>query len=323
MQKIVITLFIIILTSGCSQEQPKLKVQIPVVSDTAKSSEIFDGKSAFAYLKKQTDFGPRTPGSDAHKKCLAFLQSEMQKYAGTVILLPFSHKGYDGKIITMTNVLSSLNLKATTRILFLAHWDSRPRADQDPDVKKQKEMVLGANDGASGVAVLMELARQLKIKPPSVGIDILFTDGEDYGKEGDTEGYFLGARSFSKNLPPGFKPEFGILLDMVGDAQLEIRKERYSLEYAPAIVDLVWSAARSLGVEQFSDNLQGWVLDDHIPLNEAGIKTIDLIDFNYPDESNSYWHTTLDTPDKCSSESLEAVGKVLMHVIYNYPSGPR
>jgi glutaminyl-peptide cyclotransferase len=311
-----ITLFL----TGCGKEQPKLQPIKSSVPEIKQSVPIFDGKNAFTYLTHQTDFGPRTPGSAAHEKCLRYFQTEMQKYADVVNPQTFSHVGYDGKNLIMTNLISSFNLKAKTRILFLSHWDSRPRADQDPDLKKRNQSILGANDGASGIAILLEIARHLKANPPNIGIDMIFTDGEDYGKEGNIENYFLGARYFANNLSPGFKPMFGILLDMVGDSQLEIRKERFSLKYAPDIVELVWSTAKMLGVEQFSDNTQSWVQDDHLSLNEAGIKTIDLIDFNYPDESNRYWHTTQDTPDKCSPESLEAVGKVLIYVIYQCPS---
>ncbi|MDI6766512.1 MAG: M28 family peptidase [Bacteroidota bacterium] len=279
----------------------------------------FDGIQAFAYLKSQTDFGARVPGSDAHKKCLNYLHLELQKYADGVTLQPFKHIGYSTETIQMTNIIASFNLKATTRILLLAHWDCRPFADQDPNPKNQTKPVLGANDAASGVAVLLEIARHLKQTPPKVGVDILFTDGEDYGKEGDLKNYLLGAKYFSKNLPQGFKPVFGILLDMVGDSQLEILKEPYSIKYAPDIVELVWSTAKKLNIYQFVDDVRQYgVIDDHLPLNEVGIKTINIIDFAYPDESNSYWHTMEDTPDKCSPESLEAVGKVILHVIYNY-----
>src|SRR5262249_3920381 len=154
---------------------------------------------------------------------------------------------------------------------------------QEKDVKKQSIPILGANDAASGVAVLMEIARNLKGTPPNVGVDIVFVDGEDYGKESDTQFYFLGARDLTKNYPVKNLPVFGILLDMVGDKQLELMKEPYSIEYAPDVVDLVWSTARNLGYTQFSFETQGRVLDDHIPLNQAGIRTIDLIDFKYPD----------------------------------------
>jgi hypothetical protein len=276
----------------------------------------FDGKNAFSYLIAQTDFGPRTPGSTGHANCLAYLNTQMQSYADAVNLQPFSMTGYDGEVLNLTNVVSSFNLKATKRILLVAHWDTRPRADQEKDPKKQKMPILGANDAASGVAVLMEIARHLKATPPEVGVDMLFVDGEDYGKEGDTNFYLLGAKYFVKNLPQGFSPQFGILLDMIGDKELTLKKEQFSLKYAPDIVDLVWSTARDIGVTQFVDAEQNWVTDDHLPFNEVGIKTIDLIDFEYPDSTNRYWHTLQDTPDKCSPESLEAVGKVILTVIY-------
>ena len=312
-------LFLTLMTlwTGCTQDTPKPQQKKDSSSSTTVHVPAFDGKKAFSYLTAQTDFGPRNPGSSGHEKCLQYLQTEMQRYADKVTLQPFSSVGYEGQELQLTNVISTFNPKATTRILLLAHWDTRPRADQDLDPKKRNNPILGANDAASGVAILMEIGRQLKAQSPSVGVDLLFDDGEDYGKHNDNENYLLGARYFAKHLPPGYKPIYGILLDMVGDKQLELAKEKYSLQYAPDIVELVWSTARALGVYQFVDREQNWVTDDHLPLNEVGIKTIDLIDFDYPDETNKYWHTTEDTPDKCSAESLEAVGTVLLHVIYN------
>ncbi|MBI1807942.1 MAG: M28 family peptidase [Ignavibacteria bacterium] len=305
---------------SCGKDHSDPKAQPTQHSAKSQIVPAFDGMRAFQFLTAQTDFGPRTPGSVAHQRCLTYLQTEMAMYAEAVNQQQFSHVGYRGELLNMTNLISSFNLKATSRILLIAHWDSRPMADQEADPLKKKKPILGANDGASGVAVLMEISRHLKEDPPSIGVDMLFVDGEDFGKESDTKNYLLGARYFAKHLPPGFKPLFGILLDMVGDRQLEIEKEPYSLQYAPDIVELVWSTAKQLGVEQFISSNQRYVIDDHLPLNEVGIKTIDLIDFNYPDDSNRFWHTTEDTPDKCSPESLEAVGKVLMYVIYQQPA---
>jgi hypothetical protein len=304
----------------CSSDSPKKETTPERPSGRAPSIPSFDGKKAFSYLLAQTAFGPRNAGSPGHQACLEYLKTQMGQFADSVSLQPFSMRGYEGTDLHFTNVISSFNLKAATRILLLAHWDTRPRADQDRDPAKKNNPILGANDAASGVAVLMEIARQLKAQPPPVGIDILFDDGEDYGKEGDTQNYLLGTRHFAKNLPPGVRPSFGILLDMVGDKELELQKEPYSVRYASDVVELVWSAAAELGVYQFTNEMQRAVLDDHLPLNEAGIRTIDLIDFNYPDASNRFWHTTEDTPDKCSPESLEAVGKVLLYVIYRQPS---
>ena len=272
----------------------------------------FDGKLAFEQLTRQTSFGPRVPGTPEHDKCLEYLHSTLHSYGATVTLQHFNHTGYSGELLKMTNIVASFNSTATTRILLIAHWDSRPQADQEQDVPKRSLPVLGANDGASGVAILLEIARHLKDNPPAAGIDMLLVDGEDYGREGDLDNYLLGTKYFVDHLPAGFKPVFGILLDMVGDKDLEIPKEPNSLQYAPDIVDLIWSTAKNLGIYQFSDRVQRPVIDDHLPLNEAGIKTVDLIDFDYPP-----WHTTGDTPDKCSPESLQAVGRVLMQVIYS------
>jgi hypothetical protein len=303
--------------SGCTKEQPKTQTDTTAtqVKKRIETPE-FDGKTAFNYLTAQTDFGPRNPGSPGHQQCLTYLQMEMQKFADAVNTQHFTLNGYDGEVLNLTNVISSFNLQATKRVLLIAHWDTRPRADNEKDPKKQNTPILGANDAASGVAVFLEMARRFKAVPPPIGVDILFVDGEDYGKEGDTEKYLLGAKYFADHMPQGFSPAFGILLDMIGDKTLEIKKEQYSMKYAPDVVSLVWGTAHELGVAQFSDDVQPAVIDDHLPFNEAGIKTIDLIDFNYPDSSNRYWHTSEDTPDKCSAESLEAVGKVLMQVIY-------
>jgi glutaminyl-peptide cyclotransferase len=314
-------LIILVAIIGCGSNNNKSGNNTQLKKSESRGKQLvptFNPTNSFEYLTKQTNFGPRVPGSPAHEKCLNYLNAFMLRYADKVELQSFIHKGYDGSLLKMTNIFSSFNTQASTRILLLAHWDSRPRSDQDPDPSKRDKPVLGANDGASGVAVLMEIARLLKSNRNDIGIDILFTDGEDYGKESDTKNYLLGAQYFSKNLPKFYKPVFGILLDMVGDTQLDLKKERYSITYAPNVVDLIWNTARDLGVNQFSDEIQNWITDDHLPLNNAGIPTIDIIDFSYPDESNRYWHTSEDTPDKCSPESLEAVGKVLLNVIYNY-----
>lgn len=305
--------------AGCSggREQDQPPGASPKVR-AAVTVPAFDGANAFRYLTDQVNFGPRVSGTKAHDLCRDYLVREMQKSAEAVNLQPFTIRGYDGSSIHYSNIISSFNLKATTRILLLAHWDSRPWADEEADSSLWSQPVPGANDGASGVAVLLEIARHLKASPPGVGVDILFTDGEDYGRHNDRAGFLHGARHFASNLPPGYRPVFGILLDMVGDASLVLPREQHSIDFAPDVVDLVWSTAARLGYTQFVDAAQGRVTDDHLPLNAAGIRTIDIIDFDYPDESNRYWHTLEDTPDKCSPESLEAVGSVVMTVVYEY-----
>ncbi len=291
--------------------QPSTGTQIMATIPT------FNGAAAFAYLTQQTSFGPRNPNSVGHARCLEYLNATLGKFADEVRLQKFDHTGYGGEQLHLTNIIAVFNPQARARILFLSHWDTRPRAERDENPSLRDKPIIGANDGASGVAVLLQLASLVKSQPPAIGVDILLVDGEDYGNEGDQSSYLLGARYFAAHLPPDYAPRYGILLDMVGDASLELPKEQNSVRSAPDIVRLVWGKARDLGIAQFLDQPGEEVLDDHIPLNEAGIKTIDLIDFNYPDESNRYWHTHQDTPEHCSPGSLEAVGTVLTHVLYS------
>ncbi len=276
----------------------------------------FDGQAAFALLLKQCSFGPRNPNSAGHQACLDFMATTLGGLADRMELQRFTHPGY-GETLELTNVFARFKPEASARILLLTHWDTRPRAERDENKQRRNQPILGANDGASGTAILLQLAALLKQKPPAIGVDLLFVDGEDYGNEGDNALYLLGSRYFvSSGRPTGYAPRFGILLDMVGDTYLELPREQNSVRYAPDIVDLVWNTAHDIGVRQFIDEPGEYVIDDHLPLNEAGIKTIDIIDFDYPDQTNRYWHTTQDTPDHCSAESLEAVGTVVTTVLY-------
>lgn len=273
----------------------------------------FDGAKAFSYLVAQTNFGPRNPNSTGHQQCLQYLTEEFKKYSDNVTLQSFSVQGYR-ETLKLTNIFASFQPTLNKRVLLIAHWDTRPRAEEDPDPEKRNKPIIGANDGASGVAVLLELARLFNEVPPPIGVDILLTDGEDYGdsqKDQNNDLYLLGAKHFAKTKSPSYNPQFGILLDMVGDKDLQIPLEQHSMRFAPHVLDLVWKTAEEIGVTNFINVPGELITDDHIPLNEAGIPTIDIIDFQYP-----YWHTHQDTPDKCSAESLEAVGKVLAAVIY-------
>lgn len=306
-----ILLFSMFFILSCEKKQ-EVQPQTTKKETTMKLPQ-FDGHHAFTYLKNQTDFGPRNPNSAGHQQCLNFLATEMGKFCENVTLQNFSERGYN-ETLHLTNIFASFNTQAKKRVLLTAHWDTRPRADMETNAALKGKPILGANDGASGVAILLELARLMKQQQPTIGVDILLTDGEDYGdseKDGDTRLYFLGAKYFAKTKPQSYVPECGILLDMVGDRNLQIPMEQNSMKFAPHIVDLVWSTAEEIGVTQFIRVPGEAISDDHLPLAEAGIPTIDLIDFDYP-----YWHTTQDTPDKCSSESLEAVGKVLVAFLY-------
>ena len=277
----------------------------------------FDGDSAFNYLVKQTEFGPRNPGSRGHKNTLNYLLAEMNMFADSVEAQEFTHfDSGTGISYDLTNIIASFGVNAPKRVLIGTHWDTRPRSDQDRNPAKRRQPLLGANDGASGVAVLLELAKVLSENSPPIGVDLILFDGEDFGEEGDLDNYFLGSRHFAKNFT-GQKPEWAIIIDMVGDADLEIPIERYSFERNKRLVEMVWDAADKAGVTQFKRELGSYIEDDHLMLYEhAGIEAIDIIDFDYVRGGVNLWHTSLDTPEMCSPASLSAVGITLIELIY-------
>lgn len=277
----------------------------------------FNSENAFKYLVEQCDFGPRNPGSIGHKNTLEYLTAELGSLADSLILQSFSFLDSTTEIeYQLTNIIASFNISNPKRVLLGAHWDTRPHSDNDLDPTKRNDPLLGANDGASGVAVLLEIAGILNLNKPSIGVDIVLFDGEDFGEQGDLAKYFLGSRYFSKNFK-GVKPEWAVIIDMVGDASLELPIERYSYERNKKLVDEVWSAAERAGADQFKRRLGYYVEDDHTMLfKHAGIPAIDIIDFNYVQRGVNLWHTTLDTPDKCSPASLGAVGRTLIEMIY-------
>ena len=266
---------------------------------------IFNADRAFSYLQKQCEFGPRNPGTLAHKKARDYLLNELKGLADEVVQQPFTAKG-----IAMTNILARFSAGNGSPILLCAHWDTRPFADKDPNPKNRQQPILGANDGASGVAVLLELAHSFKQNPPPSEVIVALFDGEDYGRElGDM---FLGSTYFSLHRE-GWDANFGILLDMVGDKNLRIPMERYSWQTSPDLMGALWNRAIDLGLgEFFPKKIGAAVMDDHIPLIRSGLPTINLIDFDYP-----YWHTIDDTIDKCDADSLEIVGRLLLDLLYD------
>jgi len=275
----------------------------------------FDGGRSYELLKAQCAFGPRVPGTAAHRKCRDYLAAEMRKYADRVVLQDFTYER-----LPMTNVVGLWNESAKRQVLLCAHWDCRPVADEEIVPAKRRMPVMGANDGASGVAVLLEVARLLKAQAPPVGVVIALFDGEDYGDFQRDRGVFLGSRHFAARMKTLCSPTYGILLDMVGDRDLGIYREGISEQRAPGINDLVFKVARELGYsKQFVDSVRHIVMDDHVAINDAGVPCINLIDFDY-----AYWHTVEDTPDKCSAESLKVVGETVAEVIYREkPAAPR
>jgi glutaminyl-peptide cyclotransferase len=280
--------------------------------DTASAEKVntddFDSAHAYAYLSKQCEFGPRFPGSTAHKETQAYLLTELQKFAQEVELQPFEFR-QGNQQIQMNNILAQFGPDSGEKILLAAHWDTRPFADQDATIANRNQPILGANDGASGVAVLLEVARVLKAKPPPRPVIIVLFDGEDYGRSVDN--MFLGSRHFAQNMGR-WRPDYGILLDMIGDRNLELPMERYSWSNHRDLTEAIWARAKKLGLSAFQDRIGYAIMDDHLPLIEAGVPMVDIIDFDYP-----YWHTLEDTPDKCSAESLGVVGKLVLSIIYS------
>jgi Zn-dependent M28 family amino/carboxypeptidase len=273
----------------------------------------FDGSRAFEHLRTQVAFGPRVPGSDGHRAQLAWMTEYLRERAAAVEHQSFIHTTEAGELLELTNVIARFHPEARRRVLLLAHWDTRPAAEQDPDPARRREPLLGANDGASGVAVLLELADLLHRHPAPIGVDILLTDGEDYGPT--AADMFLGARHFADHKPAAYRPQYGVLLDMVADTQPRFPTEGYSRRYAPEVVTKIWRIAQEIGLgEYFPQEPGGYIMDDHVFLNAAGIPTANIIDFDFgPD--NSHWHTHRDDLDQVSAEGLGAVGRVLIALL--------
>lgn len=280
--------------------------QVPDTQQEQPVPATFQKDLAWKHLVKQCEFGPRVPGTKAHDDCQAYILDEMKKSCENVHVQSFTHAWpYTGKTYTMSNLIGEQNWKdAKVRVLLTAHWDSRPFADQDPNPANRKTPILGANDGASGVAVLLELMRAVKGRLKDVGVMVLMNDAEDLGP--DMPDMLLGTIYFANHLPDP-KPDYGILLDMIGPKDVVVPMEQNSLEQVPEVMNAFYDAMKAAGLEStFPKKTGDWVEDDHFPLIKAGVPTIDLIDFDYKP-----WHTIGDTVDKCSAESLEKIGKGL------------
>lgn len=279
---------------------------------------LFHENRAFGYLEAQCSFGPRVPGTSGHKKGLNHILKTVTPLADTTIRQSFSYSDpYTGRLYTLTNVIARFRPSMQKRIWLAAHWDTRPWADMDRNPNNRLKPVLGANDGASGVAVLLEIANQLSIKTPAIGVDLIFLDGEDMGKPGDIDRYFNGSRYLAKNIPTPL-PEYCILIDMIGDKDLQLPIEGNSMNQAPDLIEKLWNEAEELGLEEFKRETTYFVEDDHVVLFQlGGIPSIDIIDFDYGIDPINYWHTLQDTPDKCSPRSLGIVGNLLLYHINN------
>jgi hypothetical protein len=275
----------------------------------------FDGARAFTYLEQQVRFGPRIPGTAAHDSTGDWILARLRERADTVIVQDIQHPLAGGQTLHLRNFLARFRPAEAERVLYLAHWDTRPRADQSANLAAQRLPVPGANDGASGVAVLLGVADALKAKPSTVGVDLLFVDGEDYGDFSDSSAVLIGSRWFAAHQPAGYPPLFAVLFDMVGDRDLHLPYEQNSQGFAPEVVDRVWSVADSLGYGSVFVRRPGpSLIDDHTALQHADVHAIDVVDFDYG-PNNGYWHTTDDTLDKVSAQSLQIVGDVAVALV--------
>lgn len=269
----------------------------------------FDEARAFADLEAQVGFGPRFPGSPGHEACRPWLVERLRAAGGTVSEQAFADTVY-GRPYLLTNVRARFGPRTGPWIVLGAHWDTRAKADQDPDPAKRELPVLGANDGASGVAVLLEVARVLGETPPPVGVEIVFFDGEDLGEGGDVEGFCRGSRRYVRELSHP-RPQLAIIADMVGDKDLALYYEQNSLNAARNIVERIWSGAGKVNAPAFIPDARHNVYDDHAPFIEAGIPGVDIIDFDYP-----AWHTAGDDLTQVAPGSLGQVGRTLLWYVY-------
>jgi glutaminyl-peptide cyclotransferase len=313
-----------LLLTGCKCEKEKVK-EPDIASYPKIKAPSFNADSAYSFVDQQVAFGPRVPNTIEHDKCGEFLINYLKQSNWEVKTQDFEAKTFDNKNLRLKNIIASYNPKATKRILLAAHWDTRPFADQDTANKNKP--ILGANDGGSGVGVLLEIARTINASSvkPTIGIDIILFDGEDYGETEEYNGpmkdtYCLGSQYWAANLGD-YSAFFGILLDMVGAKNAKFAKEGTSMQYGSEIVNMVWTTGNRLGFgNYFLDKKTAAITDDHTYINSrAKIPTIDIIEFNTSGDSyfGDYWHTHDDNMSVIDRNTLKAVGQTLLEVLYN------
>lgn len=298
--------------------------------DSTVSAPQFNADSAYLYTEAQCAFGPRVPNTTAHERCGEFIAQKFKGFGTTVTDQRAELIAYNGTILKARNIIASANPEATRRILLCAHWDSRPWCDNDPDSSKWHQPVLGANDGASGIAVMLEIARQLQQQPIDIGVDFICFDAEDYGtpqwdEQGLTDNsntWCLGSQYWA-SLPhkDNYRALFGILLDMVGGRGSTFSQEGFSIDYAPGIVARVWDTAAQIGFGSFfPKRAGGYITDDHVPVNQiARIPCIDIVPY-FTDGSSGFgptWHTANDNMEHIDKNVLKAVGQTVLQVLYN------
>ncbi len=299
-----------------SADMPEQKIDIP----------IFNADSAYYYTEKQVSYGPRVPNTEAHHAAGNWLKSSLERFADTVYVQSTKVRAFDGTVLSIRNFIGSFQPEKRNRILLCAHWDSRPWADHDPDPANHYAPIDGANDGAGSVGVLMEIARLMAENTPSVGVDIIFFDAEDYGKHRlmdlpDQDSWALGSQHWSKSPhKPDYNARYGILLDMVGAQNATFKHEGYSMMYAPNIVRKVWDIAEKQGYDNYFLNREGgFIIDDHYYINKIrNIPVINIIDQRdyTPHGFFEYWHTVKDDMDAIDKQTLQAVGQTVTAVVF-------
>lgn len=291
---------------------------VPLLPVACARSATFavDGSRAYARVVHQVEAGPRVPGTPGHRATLEWIASECARLGGRVERQSFTDSSL-GRPLALTNVIARFGPESDRRIALLAHWDTRPFSDQDPDLAHRSDPVPGANDGGSGVAVLLEVAEAMRRTPPRVGVDLVFLDGEDQGAASAAEEFCLGSRGYAARLPAAGdprRPTAAFLFDMVGDRDLAIHPEVHSARRAANLVAMVLEGAKATGARHFHPDPRFALTDDHIPLLDAGVPAVDIIDFEYP-----AWHTHLDRPDQVSPESLAEVSRVAVWLVLKSP----
>jgi glutaminyl-peptide cyclotransferase len=275
-----------------------------------------DGERMMERVRHQVAAGPRVVGTPAHREVREWIAAELERLGGRVERQSFTDSS-TGRAIPLVNLIGRFGPAGARRIVLCAHYDSRPWCDEDPDTAYHRVPVTGANDGGSGVAVLLEVAERMHVEAPPVGVDLVFFDGEDLGTRERPDEFCLGSKGYAARLPAHgdpSRPVAGFLFDMVGGRTLAIHAERNSSDRAANLVELVQEAARATGATVFHPDVRWTIIDDHIPLNDAGLPTVDILDFDYPE-----WHTHRDTPDRMSAANLAQVGTVAEWLVYRSP----
>lgn len=318
---------IILFSNACKSD----KTQESTTEQTTATIPSFDRDSAYQFVAQQVAFGPRVPGSKEHQACREWLVSKFKSYGATVIEQGFQAKTYYGKTLSATNIIAQFNPSISKRIVLAAHWDSRHIADSPLSTERKTEPILGADDGGSGVGILLEVARQLQAMPIEMGVDLVSFDAEDLGESGTEDPasattWCLGSQYWARNLhAPGYRPQYGILLDMVGSKGAQFPIEQYSNQIAPQLVSDVWQLAENLGYSNYFPKTNGGgITDDHYFVSTiARIPMIDIIDRSPTTETGfgAHWHTHNDNMDIIDRKTLKAVGQLMLAVIYRENEG--